>query len=146
MTNDSCTNVPKPKARACGALVRDDCILMVQHREPKRTYWTLPGGAVEPGETPEEATAREFLEETHAKVRVVRLIRQHIHHGPNGPWDDYMFPVEAEDVAGSDDVRLGFDPEEAHLPVTDRTLTDVRWIPLTEMREDGQIREVIASI
>jgi ADP-ribose pyrophosphatase YjhB (NUDIX family) len=28
---------------------------MVQHREPNRTFWTLPGGAIEPGETPAEA-------------------------------------------------------------------------------------------
>ena len=33
-------------------------------------YWSLPAGAIEPGETPEEAVIREVWEETGLKVRV----------------------------------------------------------------------------
>jgi 8-oxo-dGTP diphosphatase len=36
--------------------------------------WDLPGGAIDPGETPEEAAVREVLEETAARVRIVELI------------------------------------------------------------------------
>ena len=44
------------RPRACGALIHGNTILMVQHREPTRSYWTLPGGGVVAGETPAVAT------------------------------------------------------------------------------------------
>jgi 8-oxo-dGTP pyrophosphatase MutT (NUDIX family) len=37
-------------------------VLVVQDRE--RGYWMLPGGGIEPGETPDAAARREFFEET----------------------------------------------------------------------------------
>ena len=37
---------------------------------PGGEYWSLPAGAIEPGETPEEAVVREVWEETGLKVRV----------------------------------------------------------------------------
>jgi len=37
-------------------------------------YWTPPGGAVEPGETVEEAVMREVLEETNMRVLKQRVI------------------------------------------------------------------------
>ncbi|MBA2465596.1 MAG: NUDIX domain-containing protein [Nocardioidaceae bacterium] len=39
--------------------------------EPDRGRWSLPGGRVETGETDEEATVREVLEETGLDVEVV---------------------------------------------------------------------------
>jgi len=38
--------------------------IFVRHRE--RTTWEIPGGHIEPGETPDEAAARELYEETGA--------------------------------------------------------------------------------
>ena len=43
------------RPRACGALIHNNAILMVRHVEPTRSYWTLPGGGLEAGETPAEA-------------------------------------------------------------------------------------------
>ncbi|MGE7881615.1 NUDIX domain-containing protein [Bacillus sp. NPDC094077] len=37
---------------------------------PGGEYWSLPAGAIEPGETPEEAIVREVWEETGLKVQV----------------------------------------------------------------------------
>lgn len=39
-------------------------ILMVKNKGKKGSYYTLPGGAVEPGETLEDAAIREAMEET----------------------------------------------------------------------------------
>jgi 8-oxo-dGTP pyrophosphatase MutT (NUDIX family) len=36
--------------------------------------WDIPGGRIEPGETPEQAAIREVMEEAFARVRVVELI------------------------------------------------------------------------
>lgn len=54
-------------------LVRDDAgrVLLVRHVEGR---WQLPGGAVDPGEHPREAAARECLEEAAAVVRIGEVL------------------------------------------------------------------------
>lgn len=47
-------------------------------------YWEFPGGKVEPGETLEETTARECLEETGLQVAVGSLRRVIEHAYPHG--------------------------------------------------------------
>jgi ADP-ribose pyrophosphatase YjhB (NUDIX family) len=58
---------------ACvGAVVHDAegrLLLIRRGREPGRGSWSVPGGRVEPGETPEGAVEREVLEETGLRVR-----------------------------------------------------------------------------
>jgi 8-oxo-dGTP diphosphatase len=52
-------------------IVRDGRVLMVRRgKEPFEGYWSLPGGRVEPGETPQEAVRREVREETGLEVEV----------------------------------------------------------------------------
>jgi 8-oxo-dGTP pyrophosphatase MutT (NUDIX family) len=52
------------KIRVGGILIEEGCILLARHRRQGRTYWTLPGGGVQEGETLVEALRREWLEET----------------------------------------------------------------------------------
>ncbi|HEX9017925.1 MAG TPA: NUDIX domain-containing protein [Anaerolineaceae bacterium] len=40
----------------------------------KKRDWDIPGGAIDPGETPGEAAVREVWEETSARVEIVDLI------------------------------------------------------------------------
>lgn len=42
---------------------RDDLLLIQRHRPPSEGFWTLPGGRLEPGETPEQCAIREVKEE-----------------------------------------------------------------------------------
>jgi ADP-ribose pyrophosphatase YjhB (NUDIX family) len=54
-----------------GALIfRRDAILLVERgKQPLKGYWSLPGGAVEPGESLAAAIRREVLEETGLDVK-----------------------------------------------------------------------------
>lgn len=58
---------------AVAAIVRDDAgrVLLMQSAATGR--WSLPAGAVEPGETPHEAVVREVAEETGLHVEALRL-------------------------------------------------------------------------
>ncbi|MBU0492450.1 MAG: NUDIX hydrolase [Chloroflexi bacterium] len=51
-------------------------ILLICHREHDsgRTYWLIPGGGREPGETEEQCVQREMREETNLDVVVERLL------------------------------------------------------------------------
>lgn len=60
--------------RAQVVLLQGDRILLARHRRGKHVYWVLPGGAVEPGETPEQAAIRELREEAGLEVRLDRLL------------------------------------------------------------------------
>lgn len=45
-------------------------LLVLRTKNPEAGCWTVPGGVVEPGETLQEAAAREVLEETGIIVRI----------------------------------------------------------------------------
>jgi len=62
-----------PRA-VCFLLVREDGKILAVSRKRDRTRFGLPGGKVEPGETWEQALAREVLEETGLTVHEPRQI------------------------------------------------------------------------
>lgn len=64
----------RPFLAVSAAIIHDDKVLLVRRaRKPSLGLYTLPGGAVEAGETLKEAVAREILEETALKVEPVAL-------------------------------------------------------------------------
>ena len=62
---------PTSPVPAVGAIVfREDAVLLVKRvAEPNRGRWSVPGGALETGETVEAGAVRETLEETGVVVR-----------------------------------------------------------------------------
>jgi mutator protein MutT len=65
----------RPFVGVGAVIVQDGKVLLVKRKyEPLAGQWTLPGGAVEVGETLEACLVREMLEETGLEVRVGPVI------------------------------------------------------------------------
>ena len=118
-----------------GALIfRDDCILLVERgREPLKGYWSLPGGALETGETLEEGVMREVREETGLEVQplgVLEIFERIMRDSQGAPeyhyvLIDYICRVTGGTLAAADDVsRVAWVPRR-ELPdyrITEGTL------------------------
>jgi 8-oxo-dGTP diphosphatase len=55
--------VSGPRVRVAALIRRGDSVLLLRHQKGTKSYWLLPGGGVEEGETLEQALARELAEE-----------------------------------------------------------------------------------
>ena len=68
-----------------GAVIRDgDRVLLARRPEGKAQagLWEFPGGKIEPGETPEEALARECREELALEIENPTILRSVLHRYP----------------------------------------------------------------
>jgi ADP-ribose pyrophosphatase YjhB (NUDIX family) len=76
-----------PKLGASACVWREGRVLIVQRGKPPLVgVWSLPGGAVEPGETAMAAASRELAEETGVTAKLEKLVDlvDIIRHGPDG--------------------------------------------------------------
>ena len=82
---------PERPIVAVGAVILDGhrVLLVKRGQEPLKGAWSLPGGAVEIGETLDAALTREILEETGLSVEV----------GPVVEVLDRVLPVEDEEIS-----------------------------------------------
>lgn len=124
------------RPRVCAAIIRDNQILMVFHDHGERSFWTLPGGGIEEGETAEEAVVREVMEEVNLEGKVVRLLFEDTYeYGPV-----YCYLVDVEEGA---EAKLGQDPE---LHTNEQILKGIAWFTLQEKKDDMQVSKVIQFI
>ena len=118
-----------PVVAGAAILILDRAGKVLLHRRSDDGLWSLPGGALEPGESLEEAARREAAEETGLTLGELTLVDvfsgpEFFHEYPNG---DQAFVVgaafAARDVPGT--------------PVVDgREVTDVRFFPLDALPDD----------
>lgn len=74
------TDVEAKPAIAAAVIVKDGRVLLVRRRVSEGSLsWQFPAGAVEAGESAEDAAVRETLEETALKVRAVELLGERVH-------------------------------------------------------------------
>jgi 8-oxo-dGTP pyrophosphatase MutT (NUDIX family) len=124
-------------------VVRDEVgrVLLVRHADTG--YWAVPGGAVDPHETPADAAVRELWEETGLYVRLTRLAgvfggTEFIAHYEGGDRTSYVTIVfEGEVLAGEAAVR-------------DEEILEVRYFSRQEAAENplvpACIRELLESV
>ncbi len=117
-----------PKVRATAVLIEQDRILLVQQQVDEARGWSLPGGALEAGESLAGCVVREVKEETGLDVAVGRLLyvcdrineSQHVVH--------VTFAVHP--VGGQ--LQVGAEPEAGANPIT-----DVRMVPVASLGDYG---------
>jgi len=64
----------RPRIRVSVIIINGGTILLVRHEKYGRTYWVLPGGGVDFGESLADAAVREVKEETNLDVVVDKLV------------------------------------------------------------------------
>lgn len=71
---DAPTHNPTRAAIASGALFVDDQQRIMLVKPTYKSFWDIPGGYVEPGESPAEGCAREVREELGIEPRIGKLL------------------------------------------------------------------------
>jgi ADP-ribose pyrophosphatase YjhB (NUDIX family)/RimJ/RimL family protein N-acetyltransferase len=118
----------KRETRYQGAIVRDNQILLIRHREHEsgRSYWILPGGGIEPGETGEDCVRREIKEETNLDVRVVSLLFDE----PDPTKNTYISRKTYLCESNSSKASPGFEPEPE--AASWYSIAEVKWFDLRD--------------
>lgn len=116
---------------ACYAvIVRDDHVLLTHYSVSTGEGWTLPGGGMEQGESPEQCCLREVHEETGYQVRLLDLASARHHwveperraHPEGDKWLLGLQIVYRAEITGGDMVCE-----------VEGSTDDVRWVPLAEL-------------
>ena len=115
-----------PRRRASAVLLQGDNILMVRISYHGHTWWCLPGGTIEPNETPEETVVRELREELNLRV----VYRERL----------YEVPMPHEDGV---DVGILVDAlADPLLPGVDPAVTAWAWHPFDDIKDSWQVADV----
>lgn len=111
--------------RSVAFVIRDKKILLEKLCYGGRTFYSIPGGGIEDGETPEQAVLRELKEECGLDGTIVKKLSE-VHSNDR---IEHCFEVYVPE----DQMAIkGYDPEE---PMDQQSIKEVLWRSLEEMSE-----------
>ncbi len=130
----------RQRVRACGLLVENEKLLLIELYSPLTNAWTWlpPGGGVKFGEKLEHALIREFKEETNLSVSVGDLLT--VNEIIESPFHAIEFYYFVNRVSGN--LTLGKDPE---VHDKDQILRDVGFFSLREIQHMKTAPDFIRS-
>lgn len=129
-----------PVDRAVAVVRRGDHVLVIRRvRDGDDRYAVLPGGGVEPGETPEQAVVRELFEETGLAATVVTLLATRVDGGRVA----HYFEVATHGtlrLGGPEALRSAPNNcyEPAFVPVSELAVEGLRPVGVVELLQLGQ--------
>lgn len=124
--------------RSRAIIIRKNHIALIKRQRDGQEYFVIPGGGMEPGETPEQTAIRESREELGLAIAIERLLVKIIFHGR----EQYYFLARA--TGGR--FGTGAGPEmTGKYPPERGTYTQV-WIPLHEVGQINLFPPPIAEI
>ena len=120
------------RRRASAVILKDDQILMVKIADQGRSWWCLPGGTIQAGETPEQVVLCELQEELNLNVII----------------HERLYKTSIPDERGVDYGILVDLPAGKPSPGIDPAVVDWAWVPLDGENKWWQVelvREALAG-
>ena len=112
--------------RSVAIVVRNGAVLVEKTYYEGRYFYSLPGGGIEEGESPEETALRELKEECGLDGKIIKPLN--IVHKKDGS-REYVYEI----AVSEDQVAItGKDPE---LTEEEQVILEVCWLRLYEMSE-----------
>jgi ADP-ribose pyrophosphatase YjhB (NUDIX family) len=139
-------NAPETRLRnsAKAIIIRDNCLLLTENQDDQGSFFLLPGGGQNPGETLAAAVQRECIEEIGATVTVGPLlyIREYIsrHHEfaalePDVHQIEFMFSCR---LAPGSPVSMGKERDAWQI--------GIKWVPLSALPQTRLYPRVLCGI
>jgi len=99
-------------------------VLMIKRKNPPFAgHWALPGGFIDPGETPKQAAIRELVEETGLEVSALNFVGEYKTPGRDPRMENVWSYAFSLHVDAKESVQAGDDASQAE------------WIPIKQLNK-----------
>ena len=99
-------------------------VLMIKRKHPPFAgHWALPGGFIDPGETPKQAAMRELVEETGLEVSALNFVGEYKTPGRDPRMEHVWSYAFSLHVAAKESVQAGDDASRAE------------WVPIKQLNK-----------